>query len=271
LLKTLPLANRLFRSSPSPSTLVRPLFGGKIPLDVSRSNAQRLLYLLGDSFVAERHLLRRLVGTGSRVVDVGANIGYYLLLWEECIGPAGHVECVEPDPSNLRDLTLTVELNGLTNVNVIAAAAGAYDGDARLQEGINATVVTYGGCVSVPMRKLDSLIAGAVDLVKIDVEGYEGEVLAGAMALLSKERPTLFLELHPWLLSAGHTVQSIWETLQGLYRRLEMWDVERARGFRMLAQRYGLVSSLRHVGVFDRELAERYAHREEPCWVVGLA
>src|SRR5712691_9204706 len=77
--RTLPYSQALFAEAPCPYVLERSLFGFRLLVDASRSSAQRLLYLEGERFLLERPLLASLARPGSRVVDVGANIGYYML------------------------------------------------------------------------------------------------------------------------------------------------------------------------------------------------
>src|SRR5215831_18680612 len=122
---TLPASARAFAGAARPLVLSRRLFGCELQVDVSRSNVQRLLYLEGERFIAERRLVRRLLAPGMRVADVGANIGYYLLLIESAVGPGGRVTCCEPDPDNLCELRRNVAANEFRNVEVVAAAAGA--------------------------------------------------------------------------------------------------------------------------------------------------
>src|SRR6202011_5672276 len=111
----------------------------------------------------------------------------YLLLVESVIGTRGSVVCVEPEPANLRELWRNIEANGLTNVTVVAAAAGAADGAVSLRSGINASIVAAGrGDREVPMVRLDAGLAAPIDFLKVDVEGYEGQVLAGARRLLAE-------------------------------------------------------------------------------------
>jgi FkbM family methyltransferase len=215
---TLPFARRLFANAPAPTVLQRPMFGFTFLVDVSRTDTHRLLYLDGQRFVAERNLIRSLLRPGMRVVDVGANLGYFLLLLESVIGPRGEVVCLEPEPDNLRELARNVRVNGLGNVVVLPIAAGDCDGFAPLRRGINA-VVNPGGSESftVPLRRLDSLLSAPVDFIKIDVEGFELQVLRGAQRVL-QQRPTVVVEVHPGLLDSTHRIAEILELLTQHHR-----------------------------------------------------
>lgn len=206
--RTLPNANALLarRSGPIPVHL----FGGRLTLDPSRSSTHRLLLLVGERMLPERFLLRQLVRPGDTAVDVGANIGYVTLLLAQTVGPGGNVHAFEPDPDNLLELERTVAQNRLPNVRVHPCAVGDAEGVASLASGINARLRTE-GTVPVRVRRLDDVLRGQrVDFLKIDVEGHEGAVLAGATRLLAEQRPRLFVEVHPWLAADPDGWSALW-------------------------------------------------------------
>lgn len=141
---------------------------------------------------------------GDTFVDVGANVGVYSLL---AAGIAG-VEVVSYEPSSIpwSRLVENVEINGLTSVRVCPCAVGSEAAMVPMTMGEDTTdrVVTAaesGRPVQlVPQVTLDGeLEGGALDgcrvaLVKIDVEGLEPEVLAGARRLIENQRPVLLIE-----------------------------------------------------------------------------
>jgi FkbM family methyltransferase len=263
-------SRRVFAGAASPCVVRRRLFGYRLYADVSRSNVQRLLYLEGERFIAERHLVRGLLAPGMRVADVGANIGYYLLLIESAIGPTGHVTCFEPEPANVGELRRNVEANGLGNVAVAAAAAGAEDGTAALRSGINGAIVDSGGADHlVPLVRLDSALGSPVDFLKIDVEGYEGHVLAGSRRILAEQRPILFLELHPAAIAAPHSVDGILQVLAEHYPAPRLYEISPQEGaIGKIAARY-LGRGVRRVPDPPGLLAAcRAGRREQPFWAL---
>jgi FkbM family methyltransferase len=171
-----------------------------------------------------------------RVVDVGAKIGYYLLLFEKYIGSEGKVICIEPSVENLPELKKNIEINRFVNVKLFDVAIGMDDGTTGLRVGINSGVVDlpdYGqagknqGAYQVPLRKLDSLVTDKIDFLKIDVEGYEGQVLKGAQEILNRDKPILFLEIHPSIIPEfGFSVGQILDDLSSIYKETTCYECQ---------------------------------------------
>ena len=122
--------------------------------------------------------------------DVGANMGSYTILASGVSGARSY--SFEPVPSTFERLQANIELNGLTDrVVAINAAVGGQPGE--LQFTINHDTVNHVATdddttptMAVPVITLDEQLASTPPaLMKIDVEGYESEVLRGARALLS--------------------------------------------------------------------------------------
>lgn len=234
--KTLARVKRIFYSVESPCLIRRSFFNYKLCLDVSRSITHQLLFLEGERFIQERFLLSKLLKPGMRVVDVGANIGYYLLLFEKYIGSEGEVICIEPSVENLPELKKNIEINRFVNVKLFDVAIGMDDGTTGLRVGINSGVVDlpdYGqagknqGAYQVSLRKLDSLVTDKIDFLKIDVEGYEGQVLKGAQEILNRDKPTLFLEIHPSIIPEfGFTVGQILDDLSSIYKETTCYECQ---------------------------------------------
>ena len=223
----LPRAERAFSGVTAPCLLRRPLFGLRFAADVSRTPTHRLLYLEGERFIGERFLLSRLVPKGGTIVDVGANIGYYLLLFEKLAGPTGSVVAIEPSAENLPELKRNIAENGFRNVELHEVAVGASRGTVGFRSGINggiaeATAAAY----QVPLLPLDEIVgARRVDFLKIDVEGGEGRVLAGGRSLVRRWHPVVFMEVHPHMLGAyGDTARGVVERLRAEYESVELYE-----------------------------------------------
>lgn len=155
---------------------------------------------LGTFEAEEQAEFGRVVRTGMRVYDLGANVGYYTLLASRLVGPRGRVIAVEPLPRNLAYLHRHVALNRLANVDIVEAAVADRPGVGRFTETASASENRLGaeGTLKVPITTLTALAErfGPPDVIKIDVEGAEHLVLGGAKELLRGARPTILLSLH---------------------------------------------------------------------------
>lgn len=142
--------------------------------------------------------------------DVGANFGYYTLLFANRVGPAGRVIAIEPNPSTYALLSETVSLNGYDSmVTLVSEAASAISGATvelfvPLGEPKNATIAFSANerpaesVTPVTTVSIDELAKDLrrVDFVKIDVEGAESDVLQGMAGTIERYRPTIVLEFN---------------------------------------------------------------------------
>lgn len=137
---------------------------------------------------------------GLRIVDAGANTGNHTVFF----AGAMHAEAVypiEPDPRSAAALRRAVAENGLGNVDLSGLGTAVGAGRARMRSvaskggGLGATRLVPDPEGNVPVVPLDELVEGAVDLLKIDVEGMEMDVLAGAEGVIARNRPALFVEV----------------------------------------------------------------------------
>ncbi|MBP9817526.1 FkbM family methyltransferase [Candidatus Shapirobacteria bacterium] len=160
----------------------------------------------------ETLLMLNQVDSNSVVVDIGANIGYYtLLLAQKC----KMVYAFEPDKECFEILKKNVEENGLKNVKLFNVAVGAKKEKRVLikdKENLGNSHLTpppYGhlpltgeanilldNSYLVETDTLDNILKNEqkIDLIKIDVQGWEPEVVEGAKGIIKKYSPTLFME-----------------------------------------------------------------------------
>ncbi len=173
---------------------------------LSRPRAQRAfeaLYLLykGAFETGPVGGLRELVTPGSIVIDVGANIGFFAVLFARWTGPDGRVVAIEPEPRNLASLRRRIGQTGLQGViEAVPAVAADHAGELRLALTPGHPGDHHIAASGIPVEAvtLDDLVAGdsrAVSLVKIDAQGAEALVLGGARRLLAEARPALYVEL----------------------------------------------------------------------------
>lgn len=152
------------------------------------------------------HLMAQ-VQHGDTVADVGAFIGLYTVALAKRVGASGTVLSFEPNPENFHISKAHVELNGVSQqVELTQAAVGAEDGVVPFEAGGGSTAHIRRHPASdtqmVQCVRLDTMFAGKrLDLLKIDVEGYEEIVLRGATNLLMEHArgPRLiYIEAHPY-------------------------------------------------------------------------
>jgi FkbM family methyltransferase len=180
---------------------------GRFPFYVDAEDRQIVPNLALDGFWEAWNTLAiaRRVRPGWRVVDVGANHGYFTLLLADLVGPEGHVVAFEPMPRLFDLLSRNVEVSGFAaRVTLVPAAAGARDGSAELavdrhKSGEGSVVVrraAAGAPRPVPMRRLDGAVGGPVHFMKVDAEGADYEVLEGARGLLDDGATSVLFEHH---------------------------------------------------------------------------
>jgi FkbM family methyltransferase len=157
---------------------------------------------LGTYEIEKQRALEAFVKPGMVVFDIGAHAGFYSLFFSRLVGRAGCVWSFEPDVQNTGYLLRHVDLNQLRNVTVVAAAVGAAPDLGQFRRGSDSYLghLAADGDYRVPAMSLDGLLSDPSvprpDLIKIDVEGGEVAVLAGAFALLRRHRPIVFVALH---------------------------------------------------------------------------
>lgn len=167
-------------------------------------------------------LTGNIIGAGDTTLDVGANIGYYALIESRLVGSSGHVYAVEPVSSNYRMLSKNIELNNINNIKTFRFAAGAENGtgDIHVAEKGNFSSFTYlegerySGTERVEVVRLDDFIAREgiePALIRMDVEGFETEIIKGMPEALRK-RPKLLIEVHPHLMDTAR-LQEMFETI----------------------------------------------------------
>src|SRR5438309_3441051 len=154
---------------------------------------------------AERQLLRQILVPGNVAVDAGANIGIYSQFLARCVGPAGAVYSFEPAPENFERLRAAAR--GFPNMHILQAAVGERSGRSELylSDTLNVdhrTYLTHAStrrAVQIEMIALDDYFSPGqrVDLIKMDVQGYELHALRGAGRVLA-DNPAMKLLLELW-------------------------------------------------------------------------
>jgi len=146
---------------------------------------------------------------GDVVVDIGANIGYYVLLEAMLVGKEGRVYAIEPVPQNVDLLKKNIKLNNYSNVEVFQLAIGnenkkdlIYLSSKRNCGSMikKAVMSTYKDEMLVKVVSLDKFLENKPfpDLIRMDVEGYEIKIIRGMKKILESNKPLkIFVEIHP--------------------------------------------------------------------------
>lgn len=150
--------------------------------------------------------LHRYLKPGHVFYDVGANIGLYSLIAASIVGPSGQVLAFEPGKINLHYFERSIEQNGVSNIDLRSTAIGAKDGTMAFEPrgAMSGRLIHEGeetpNSIAIAVRSIDSLIAKGEpipDVIKIDIEGGEGDALSGASETL-KRGPVVICEMHKW-------------------------------------------------------------------------
>ncbi len=159
------------------------------------------LELYGEFSDAEAGLLEQLIRPGQVVVEVGANIGAHSVHLARCLGADGRLIAFEPQRAIHEILASNLRENGCANAVAVHAAVGSAPGMIAVPEVDYGAIGNFGGVElgagageSVPLVTIDSLKLDSLSLLKIDVEGMEGDVIAGALDTIHRLRPTLYVE-----------------------------------------------------------------------------
>jgi len=201
-------------------------------LVVPGEQVSQAVYVSGLYEPCSATVLRRILREGDTFVDVGANIGLFSMLASKWIGPRGLVLAFEPSRRECERLRYHVNHNSLANVGVFQAAAGNHDGTAVLHvadarhAGLNTIEEQFVHAEVeevyteiVPVMRIDEFVirhgVPQIHAMKIDVEGGEPAVVAGARRTITRDRPALLLEVTGDALAPRHAGRMSIETFLG--------------------------------------------------------
>jgi FkbM family methyltransferase len=197
-------------------------------------------FILGNHEPEVQELLASVLKPGQVYYDVGANVGFFVVIAARIVGSSGHVVCFEPLPANASQIEYNARLNHFSNITVRCEALGGSNRTEVFQTSSEPTwgmLSTVGkapeqssGQIPVQVHTLDSLCkAGhlpAPDVIKMDIEGAEAEALEGAMETLTRYRPLLVIELHRTNASVCAILESLGYVSTVLGSPIAVKDVE---------------------------------------------
>lgn len=230
-------------------------------------------------------LFRLLIKPIDVVLDVGANIGCTALLLS---GIAKKVIAFEPSPTTFGYLKRNVEAAGRTNVEVVNAGLGrapakmniVFSPDNRSGGFVSQTGLAGHTMEEIEILQGDKHLANEprVDVIKIDVEGFEKEVISGLAETIQRHRPVVVLELNHWCLNAFQrmSVPDFLDFLRSVFPVLYAKDQHDAKDLHDTQQAYGVMHDhIVHfkypaiVGAFSEDqvdaFLERYVRNPPPA------
>jgi FkbM family methyltransferase len=180
----------------------------------------------------EREQLYKLAGRSRNIVDIGANNGWVLMNLSTIVSAnKGMVYGFEPHPDSYERCMRNIASSGISNCQVYNLGCGIEDEEKvmtpvnKSNSGQNKIIDTKTGSavpdsITVKVTTLDAQLKNVekIDLIKIDVEGFELNVLKGAKRILTEDRPVLFMEVDDKLLRSNHvTPKELLSYLEDLY------------------------------------------------------
>ena len=157
----------------------------------------------------ETMMIKQEVKEGNNVIDIGANIGYFTLLFAKIVGPNGKVFAFEPDPTNFSILKKNIEENNYDNVILSQKAISDKTETTKLflckfSNGMH-RIYNSDLCdksLDIESTTMDDFFSeinfkDKINFIKIDTEGSEMKVLAGIEKILESNAATIHIEYNP--------------------------------------------------------------------------
>lgn len=163
----------------------------------------------------ETECVKKIIKKGDIVLDIGANIGYFTLIFANIVGETGRVFAFEPDPTNFDLLKKNVEINGYQNVVLEQKALSNKIGKADLylsKTNMASHRIFKAGdkrrSIEIDVITLDEYFKNfnkKINFIKIDVEGVEPAVIQGGLKTLEKQdKIHIMIEFFPlWIKKFG--------------------------------------------------------------------
>lgn len=185
--------------------IIQTLHGVKLLIDPAKDKGVELaLYQTGTYEKGTIQLLGDFLKKGSIFMDIGANIGLMSTIASKIVGEKGRVYAVEANPKTIEVLRHNCAINLCENIEILPIALASEKGSAILYENWNvnrggASLISQGDehGITVSKERLDDLFSpdSPVHLVKIDVEGFELEVLKGGFDWFKTQQPVFIIEV----------------------------------------------------------------------------
>lgn len=200
--------------------------------------------------------LKNYLKEGHNVIEVGSNIGAHTLLIAKIIGKKGKIIAIEPTKFAINKLNRNISLNkDLSNISVVKkiVSDSVYNGSDEFNSDWSMSSPQVPHKLDFVSTTLDILVEESalqkLDLLKIDVDGYDYKVLRGGKDVIEKFKPTIFVELCEYVLNKqGDSVSDIFTYLEGFgYECFNEVDGQRINADEVMSK-IGLATSIN--GIF---------------------
>lgn len=182
----------------TPPQTISTRYDFNLELTTNNDNIDRELYYRGSYEAGTLHVIEKCLGPNDIFLDIGANIGLMSLFASKCVGSNGHVYSFEPEPYNYNLLKKNLSLNEAQNVATFQVGLGSTSDSITIFKNQDHNRGTSSFIKHTPeatetaiveVKQLDDFLADnnidSIKMMKIDVEGWELEVLKGALSTLS--------------------------------------------------------------------------------------
>jgi FkbM family methyltransferase len=194
--RSLRIINLLFRRTFLPKPVKKKIHDYYLLLDPKDPGISTSLILNRTREQQLKYILEKEIKPGDTILDLGANIGYYVIMESLLTGPTGTVYALEPDPVNFSNLEKNIRLNNAENIHAFQLGGSEKKGKVQffIAEHSNLhTMIPYlyksdekskfitGKSIEVEVVDISSFVEGKkkIDLMRMDIEGYEVEVFSG--------------------------------------------------------------------------------------------
>lgn len=189
--------------------ITKKIFNFEMNLYLDDEGISKTLILFGQRELDHKYILEKILKTNMKILDIGANIGYYLLLENQLIGKKGKIIAVEPSSKNIKLLNSNLELNKINNCKVIHGAISNFRGTEEFFISSKSNLNTFhvenkknlsltGETELVETYTVKQIIENnKIDLIRMDVEGHEVQIIEGLIDDINDNlKPMIIFEPH---------------------------------------------------------------------------
>lgn len=203
------------------------ILGRPMILDLANDGISYALSVYGIREEDHIAIVQYVIKPGDIVLDIGANIGFYALMEADLVGASGHVYAIEPDTRNLALLEKNVALNEFQDrITIHPGGMSDHDGIEKMYVAQKTNLNTFvspddhaflaphlvADTADIHMTSIDAFVQKhniKPTMIRMDIEGYEVEVLRGARETLAgAETFAILMELHPDAYSPDHSLEA---------------------------------------------------------------